>query len=56
MTIVAFLDSCVLYPFSLRDILIQFSFEGLCQARWSAKVRREVIRNVEGNNPTLPGI
>jgi hypothetical protein len=29
---VAFLDACVLYPFSLRDVLMQFSVEGRFQA------------------------
>lgn len=53
--VIAFLDSCVLYPFSLRDILIQFSVEGLFQAKWSSLVRAEVIRNVETNNPTAKG-
>jgi hypothetical protein len=36
---IAFLDSCVLYPFSLRDILIQFSVEGMYQAKWSSLVK-----------------
>jgi predicted nucleic acid-binding protein len=52
---VAFLDACVLYPFSLRDVLMQFSIEGMFQAKWSAKVQAEVIKNVEGNNPGIPG-
>ena len=52
---VAFLDACVLYPFSLRDVLMQFSVEGMFQAKWSAKVQDEVIRNVEGNNPSTSG-
>lgn len=53
--VIAFLDSCVLYPFSLRDVLIQFSVEGIFQAKWSSLVRAEVIRNVEANNPTAKG-
>jgi predicted nucleic acid-binding protein len=52
---VAFLDACVLYPFSLRDVLIQFSVEGMFQAKWSGKVQAEVIKNVEGNNPKISG-
>ena len=52
---IAFLDSCVLYPFSLRDILIQFSVEAVFQAKWSSQVREEVIRNVEANNPNAKG-
>ena len=53
--VVALLDSCVLYPFSLRDVLIQFAVEGLFQAKWSSLVRAEVIRNVEANNPGAKG-
>lgn len=55
MRIVAFLDSCVLYPFTLRDILIQFSYEGMFRAKWSSKVRSEVIKNVEKDNPKTKG-
>ena len=52
---VAFLDSCVLYPFSLRDILIQFAVDGMFQAKWSSLVRQEVIRNVESDYPATKG-
>lgn len=55
MKIVAFLDSCVLYPFTLRDVLIQFSYEGMFRAKWSSKVRDEVIKNVENDNPKAKG-
>lgn len=53
--VVAFLDSCVLYPFSLRDILMQFFVEKMFQAKWSTQVRMEVIHNVEKNNPAAKG-
>lgn len=53
--VIAFLDSCVLYPFSLRDILLQYSVDGFFQAKWSVKVRQEVIRNVEAKNPQTKG-
>lgn len=52
---VAFLDACVLYPFSVRDIFIQFAYEEIYQAKWSKKIEAEVIRNVEKNNPTIRG-
>jgi predicted nucleic acid-binding protein len=52
---VAFLDACVLYPFSLRDVLIQFSVEGMFQAKWSTQVQSEVIKNVEKYHPTISG-
>lgn len=52
---IALLDACVLYPFSVRDVLIQFAFEEIYQAKWSKKIETEVIRNVEKNNPTTKG-
>lgn len=55
MKIVAFLDSCVLYPFTVRDLLIQFSYEGMFRAKWSSQVRREVIKNVEHDNHSAKG-
>ena len=54
-TVRAFLDSCVFYPFSLRDILIQFSVSGMYQAKWSSLVREQVIRNIEADHPRLRG-
>lgn len=32
---VAVYDACVLYPFHLRNILIQCAFDGLVEARWT---------------------
>lgn len=55
MKIVAFLDSCVLYPFTVRDLLIQFSYDGMFRAKWSLQVRSEVIKNVEHDNPSAKG-
>ncbi len=55
MKIVAFLDSCVLYPFTVRDLLIQFSYEGMFRAKWSSQGRREVVKNVEHDNPSAKG-
>jgi hypothetical protein len=34
---VTLLDANVLYPAPLRDLLLQMSFAGLFQARWSAE-------------------
>ncbi len=52
---VAFLDSCVLYPQSVRDVFLQFAFDGLFQAKWSLKVEQEFVRNVEINIPSARG-
>lgn len=39
----ALYDACVLYPFHLRDLLIQLATTGLFRARWSADIDREWI-------------
>lgn len=45
-TFTALLDACVLYPFSLRDILVQLATTGLFRARWSAHIHEEWMRAV----------
>lgn len=32
---VAVYDACVLYPFHLRNVLVQCAFDGLVEARWT---------------------
>jgi predicted nucleic acid-binding protein len=39
-------DACVLYPFNLRNVLIQCAYEGLVQAHWSDDIHDEWIRNI----------
>jgi hypothetical protein len=50
----AFLDASVLYPVSLRHLLMRLTLERLYQARWSAKVHEEWIRAVLRDNPGIP--
>ena len=50
----AFLDASVLYPVSLRNLLMRLTLGGLYQARWSAHVHEEWIRAVLRNRPDLP--
>ena len=33
--LVAVYDSCVLYPFEVRNLLVQFAFDRLVEARWT---------------------
>jgi len=40
------LDACVLYPFSLRDVLLQAAAEGLYQVYWSETILDEAFRNL----------
>ncbi len=39
-------DACVLYPFHLRNLLIQLAVEGLVAARWTDAIHDEWIRSV----------
>ncbi|KTC65056.1 Uncharacterised protein (plasmid) [Legionella adelaidensis] len=49
----ALYDACVLYPPSMRDLLIQLAVDGLHRAKWSEKIHSEWIRNALINNPHL---
>ena len=53
-TVSAFLDASVLYPVSLRNLLMRLTLNGLFQARWSADVHEEWIRSVLRGRPDLP--
>jgi predicted nucleic acid-binding protein len=51
---VAVYDACVLYPFHLRNLLIQCAFDGLVNARWTDEIHAEWIRSLAANSPTMP--
>jgi len=51
---VAVYDACVLYPFHLRNVLIQCAFDGLVEARWTDEIHDEWMRNLAANTPSLP--
>jgi hypothetical protein len=36
-------DACVLYPASLRDLLLELSTKGIFRARWTDKIHEEWI-------------
>ncbi|AEJ40120.1 hypothetical protein TPY_1940 [Sulfobacillus acidophilus TPY] len=44
MPFVAFLDTCVLYPATLRDVILTIAEVGICQIRWSPDVLDELER------------
>jgi hypothetical protein len=50
----AFLDASVIYPASLRDLLMRLTLAGLYQARWSNHVHAEWIRAVSRDRPDIP--
>ena len=53
MTPIAVLDACVLYPPSLRDLLMRLAVAGAYKPRWTEKIHEEWIRNVLANNPDV---
>lgn len=50
----AFLDASVLYPVSLRNLLMRLTIADLYQARWSPHVHDEWVRAVARDNPAVP--
>jgi hypothetical protein len=53
MAFIAVYDACVLYPSTLRDLLIRIAQTGLVQAKWTDAILDEVFRNLEENRPDL---
>ena len=49
-----FLDASVLYPVSLRSLLMRMILAKLFQARWSATIHEEWIRAVLRDRPDIP--
>ena len=47
MSFVVVYDANVLYPSTLRDLLIRIAQAGLVQARWTDQILDEVFRNIE---------
>lgn len=47
-------DACVLYPFHLRNILVQASVDGLYEARWTDEIHDEWIRSLLADIPAIP--
>jgi hypothetical protein len=46
-------DSCVLYPFEVRNLLVQFAFDRIVEARWTDEIHDEWIHNLLANTPSL---
>jgi PIN domain len=50
---VAILDACVLYPPSLRDLLMRLAAHGIYSPRWTSEIQTEWVSNVLSDNPSL---
>ena len=50
---VVILDANVLYPFRVRDVLLNFAFKGLFRARWTNQIIAEWTENLIKNRPEL---
>lgn len=51
--LVAFYDANVLYPSTLRNLLMHMALRGLFRAKWSAQVHEEWITTLLRNRPDL---
>lgn len=55
MAFVVVYDACVLYPASVRDLLIRLAGTGLFQARWTDRILDECFANIVAARPELEG-
>jgi hypothetical protein len=46
-------DACVLYPASLRDLIIELARTGMLRAKWTARIHAEWINAVSRDRPEL---
>jgi predicted nucleic acid-binding protein len=51
---VTVLDACILYPFHLRNIVVQAAVDRLVEARWSDEIHDEWVRNLTADVPAIP--
>ncbi len=51
---IVILDACVLYPFHLRNIIVQIAADRLVDARWTDEIHNEWIRNLVADVPGIP--
>src|ERR1700679_197468 len=47
-------DACILYPFHLRNLLIQCAVDRLVEARWTNDIHEEWIQALRAKSPEVP--
>ena len=53
MPFVVIHDACVLYPSTLRDLLLRIAQAGLVQARWTEEILDEMLAALKRDRPEL---
>ena len=53
MAFIVIYDACVLYPESMRDLLVRLGQTDLVQAKWTEGILDEFIANLTGKRPDL---
>ena len=51
---IAVFDSCILYPFHLRNMIVQAAVDRLVEARWTDEIHDEWMRNLMVQVPAIP--
>ena len=51
---VVIFDACILYPFHLRNIVVQIAVDHLVDARCTDEIHDEWIRNLVARMPGIP--
>lgn len=55
MAFVVVYGACVLYPASIRDLLIRLARTGLFRARWTERILDECFESIVASRPDLEG-
>lgn len=54
MTFIVLYDANVLYPNTLRDLLIRIAQSGTVQAKWTTAILDEMTEALRRNRPDIP--
>ena len=54
MTFTVVYDANVLYPNTLRDLLLRIAQSGTVQARWTSEILDEMVSALSRNRPDIP--